>query len=89
MGFFDTNEPQQKVDNSLWVESYRPRVLDEYIGNDHLKEKVTDFIANNDIPHLLFYGKPGTGKCLDYTEMIDIEMEISDDEYEMLKKYEI
>jgi Holliday junction resolvasome RuvABC ATP-dependent DNA helicase subunit len=48
--------------NSLWVEAYRPKTLDTYIGNESFKLKVKQWIATNDIPHLLFHGGPGTGK---------------------------
>jgi len=46
----------------LWVEKYRPQTLNDYIGNDLLKEKVQSYLDNNDVPHLLLYGKAGTGK---------------------------
>lgn len=46
----------------LWVEKYRPTTLDEYLGNDFLKSRIGTYIASGDIPHLLFSGKPGTGK---------------------------
>lgn len=62
MAFFEENNETQKTDNSLWVEAYRPKKLEDYIGNEHLKEKVKGYIENNDVPHLLFYGKAGTGK---------------------------
>jgi replication factor C small subunit len=62
MGFFEEQKVDNQEANTLWCERYRPRTLDEYIGNDHLKEKVADYLTNSDIPHLLFYGKPGTGK---------------------------
>lgn len=48
--------------NSLWVEKHRPNSLDGYVGNNHIIQKVKSFIENNDVPHLLFHGKPGTGK---------------------------
>ena len=48
--------------NTLWVEKYRPSNLDTYIGNDQLKSKVKIFIESGDLPHLLFYGRAGTGK---------------------------
>jgi replication factor C small subunit len=48
--------------NTLWIEKYRPETLDTYIGNDTLKAKVGRMIADNDVPHLLFSGPPGTGK---------------------------
>jgi replication factor C small subunit len=49
-------------ENTLWVEAFRPDTLDGYIGNEHIIEKVKIFIANGDVPHLLFYGTAGTGK---------------------------
>jgi replication factor C small subunit len=50
------------TENTLWVESFRPGTLEGYIGNEHIIEKVKVFIANGDVPHLLFYGTAGTGK---------------------------
>ena len=50
------------MSNSLWVEKYRPSTLDNYIGNDHLKSKVENYLKSGDLPHLLLYGKAGTGK---------------------------
>ena len=49
-------------ENTLWTEAFRPDTLDGYIGNEHIIEKVKIFIANGDVPHLLFYGSAGTGK---------------------------
>jgi replication factor C small subunit len=49
-------------ENSLFVEKYRSKVLDEYIGNEQLKQIVSQYINNNDIQNLLLYGTPGTGK---------------------------
>ena len=45
-----------------WVERYRPVSLENYIGNEHLKTKVSKYISTHDIPHLLLHGKLGTGK---------------------------
>lgn len=52
----------RKKENTLWCEKYRPRTLEEYVGNEHIKQKVEQYIKDNDPPHLLFYGKAGTGK---------------------------
>ena len=49
-------------ENSLFVEKYRSKTLNEYIGNEQLKQIVNKYIQNNDIQNLLFYGTPGTGK---------------------------
>jgi replication factor C small subunit len=48
--------------HTLWTEKYRPTQLGDYVGNENLKIKVKGYIENGDIPHLLFYGKAGTGK---------------------------
>ena len=50
------------MENTLWVEKYRPRDLQTYIGNEHLKSKVKLYLENEDVPHLLLYGRAGTGK---------------------------
>ena len=50
------------LNHSLWVEKYRPNKLENYIGNEHLKSKVKRYIDDQDIPHLLLYGRAGTGK---------------------------
>lgn len=57
---FDYKE--QNENNSLWVEKYRPKKLADYVGNEHLKSKVEGYLENGDVPHLLLYGKAGTGK---------------------------
>ena len=59
MSFFEQLNEEQ---HTLWVEKYRPVVLGEYVGNENLKTKVSGYIQSGDIPHLLFYGKAGTGK---------------------------
>ena len=51
-----------EIKNSLWVEKYRPSTLDSYIGNQHLRSKVKVYIESGDLPHLLLYGRAGTGK---------------------------
>ena len=61
MAFFEETK-QEQVDNSLWVEAYRPTVLENYVGNEHLKSKVEGYLETGDIPHLLLYGRAGTGK---------------------------
>jgi replication factor C small subunit len=53
---------EEQINHSLWVEKYRPSKLDDYVGNEHLKNKVSGYIENEDVPHLLFFGKAGTGK---------------------------
>ena len=52
----------ESLKHSLWVEKYRPSSLENYIGNDHLKSKVSVYLESGDIPHLLLFGRAGTGK---------------------------
>jgi replication factor C small subunit len=48
--------------HTLWIEKYRSETLEQYIGNDAIKDRIADCIAKNDIPHLIFAGSAGTGK---------------------------
>ena len=50
------------MQHTLWTEKYRSQTLDQYIGNTELKTTIGSWIIKNDIPHLLLYGKAGTGK---------------------------
>jgi DNA polymerase III delta prime subunit len=51
-----------REDHGLWVERYRPSTMETYIGNEHLKSKVSIYLESGDLPHLLLYGRAGTGK---------------------------
>ncbi len=46
----------------LWVEKYRPITLEEYIGNETIKNKIADYLKQGSIQNLLFHGVAGTGK---------------------------
>jgi len=49
--------------NSLWVEAYRPKTVNDYVFVDERqKQTVMQWIKDGTIPHLLFSGEPGTGK---------------------------
>ena len=58
----DLEKNMNEIKHSLWVEKYRPTTMDTYIGNEHLKSKVSIYLESGDLPHLLLYGKAGTGK---------------------------
>ena len=57
-----------QTEHTLWVEKYRPSDLETYIGNDQLKSKVKHYLDSGDLPHLLLYGKAGTG-TVSYTHL--------------------
>ena len=50
------------TEHTLWVEKHRPTDIDTYIGNEQLKSKVQVYLDSGDLPHLLLFGKAGTGK---------------------------
>lgn len=49
-------------DSIPWVEKYRPKNLKEVAQNDGLKDLFKNIITTGNIPHMLFFGPPGTGK---------------------------
>jgi replication factor C small subunit len=51
-----------KKEHTLFVEKYRPTTLDTYLCDDDLRGKFEEFITNQDIPHLGFFGLQGSGK---------------------------
>ncbi|MHC1566214.1 MAG: replication factor C small subunit [Candidatus Syntropharchaeia archaeon] len=46
----------------IWTEKYRPRKLDEVVGQDEVIERLKSYVEQGTIPHLLFSGPPGVGK---------------------------
>jgi len=49
-------------DHGLLVERYRPIKLENYVGNENIKNVISQYISQNDIQNLIFYGPAGTGK---------------------------
>ena len=45
-----------------WVEKYRPKNINEIISHDQNIETIKKLLLGESLPHLLFYGSPGTGK---------------------------
>jgi len=50
------------LEHSLLVEKYRPSKLENYVGNESIKKSISNYINQNDIQNLIFYGPAGTGK---------------------------
>ena len=49
-------------EHTLWVEKYRSQTLENYVGNENIKQTIGHYLKQNDIQNFLFYGTPGTGK---------------------------
>jgi len=48
----------------IWIEKYRPQSLDDIHGQEAIIERLQTYIEQDDIPHLLFGGPAGVGKCV-------------------------
>lgn len=71
------------LENKLWVESYRPKTISDYVFVDERqKQQVEDWIKQGSIPHLLLSGEPGTGKTTLAKVLIN-ELDIHD--YDVLE----
>jgi replication factor C small subunit len=49
-------------DHGLFVERYRPKTLNEFVGSDSIKNTIQKFLDNNDLANLTLYGPAGSGK---------------------------
>ena len=50
------------TEHSLLVEKYRPKTLNNYVGNENIKKSISAYLNQNDIQNFIFYGPAGTGK---------------------------
>jgi len=50
------------MSNFLWVETYRPKTIDECILPESTKTMFKDFLNKGEIPNMLLAGPPGIGK---------------------------
>lgn len=46
----------------IWFEKYRPHTLEEIILPENIKATIEEYGRQENIPHLMFVGKPGLGK---------------------------
>ncbi len=45
-----------------WIEKYRPKTLDEIVGQEAIVSKLKSYSDIKDCPHFIFVGNPGCGK---------------------------
>ena len=48
--------------NGPWVEKYRPKTLDEVVGQDHTISRLKRYVKEGNMPNLMFTGPAGVGK---------------------------
>ena len=48
--------------NEIWTEKYRPKKLEDVVGQKHVAERLKSYVSSRNMPHLLFTGPAGTGK---------------------------
>ena len=50
------------MDTFLWVEQYRPQIVDDCILPQSLKNTFKEFVENSNVPNVILSGGPGVGK---------------------------
>jgi len=50
------------MQSMIWTEKYRPRSFDQVKGQQNIVSKLQAFVAQRNLPHLLFAGPAGVGK---------------------------
>jgi replication factor C small subunit len=55
-------ETEYLASHDIWIEKYRPKILDEVVGQDEIIERLKAYVKVKNVPHLMFAGPAGTGK---------------------------
>ncbi|MBW2965555.1 AAA family ATPase [Candidatus Woesearchaeota archaeon] len=50
------------MDIAIWTEKYRPKAFKEVKGQDEIVKRVSSFVKQKNMPHLMFAGPAGVGK---------------------------
>lgn len=48
--------------NEIWTEKYRPKTLDDVVGQKSIVDRLKGYVEAKNMSHLMFAGTPGTGK---------------------------
>lgn len=66
--------------NDILIEKYRPKKLDEVIGQDEITMRMKKYVKTKNMPHLLLGGPAGTGKT---TSAIALARELYGNEWKL------
>ena len=66
--------------HTIWIEKYRPAVLKDIVGQDEIVERLSSYVKNGNLPHLLFTGSAGVGKT---TAAVTLAKEFFKDSWQM------
>ncbi len=50
------------MDIAIWTEKYRPKTFNEVKGQNEIVKRVSSFVKQKNMPHLMFTGPAGVGK---------------------------
>jgi len=50
------------IKEEIWIEKYRPKKLEDVVGQTEVIRRLSAYIKSKNLPHLLFSGPPGVGK---------------------------
>jgi replication factor C small subunit len=64
---------------AIWVEKYRPKKLDEVVGQDEITKRLKTYVKARNLPNMLFSGAPGVGKT---TAALALAIELFGEEWE-------
>ncbi|MCP1714635.1 replication factor C small subunit [Methanocalculus alkaliphilus] len=66
--------------HGIWIEKYRPSRLSEMVGHKDIVERLSSYVRQGTLPHLLFTGSPGVGKT---TAAVALARELFGEDYGM------
>ena len=66
--------------HTIWIEKYRPSRLADIVGQDEIVERLSSYVKNRNLPHLLFTGSAGVGKT---TAAVTLAREFFKDSWQM------
>ncbi len=71
-------EADPPAGSDIWIERYRPSRLDDIRGHEAIVERLKRYVAEDDLPNLLFAGPAGVGKT---TAAVAIARELYGDDW--------